>query len=142
MIIPDANLLIYAHDSTAPYHKKAKSWWEQKLSGEESVGLPWVVILAFTRIMTHPQICQNPISVSEVRMIVEDWLSANNVRIIQLSERVLPAYDDLLEDAQMGGNLSTDALIALHAREYSAVIYSNDRDFDRFRGIKWVNPLR
>jgi len=42
----------------------------------------------------------------------------------------------------MGGNLATDALIALHAREHSAKIHSNDRDFDRFPGIKWVNPLK
>ena len=42
----------------------------------------------------------------------------------------------------MGGNLSTDALIAVHAREHSATIYSNDRDFDRFKGIKRVNPLQ
>jgi uncharacterized protein len=42
----------------------------------------------------------------------------------------------------MGGNLTTDALIALHAREHSATIYSNDLDFGRFPGIKWVNPLK
>jgi len=42
----------------------------------------------------------------------------------------------------MGGNLTTNALIAVHAREHSATIYSNDRDFDRFSGIKRANPLR
>jgi len=47
----------------------------------------------------------------------------------------------LFEAAGMGGNLSTDALIALHAREHSATVYSNDRDFDRFPGICWLNSL-
>jgi len=142
MIIPDANLLIYAHDSDSPEHLKAKDWWEMTLSGADSVGLPWVVVLAFTRIMTHPQISQNPLSIKQVREIIEDWVDAPSVRMIQLSDRALPAYFDLLEEAQMGGNLSTDALIALHAREHSATIYSNDRDFDRFPGIKWLNPLQ
>lgn len=73
--------------------------------------------------------------------MVEDWMEAPCLRIIQLSDQALPRFFDLLEDAQMGGNLCTDALIALHAREHSATIYSNDRDFDRFPGIKWVNPL-
>jgi len=50
-------------------------------------------------------------------------------------------FYDLLKEAGMGGNLSTDTLIAIHAREHSAVIYSNDRDFGRFPGIKWANPL-
>jgi toxin-antitoxin system PIN domain toxin len=141
MIIPDANLLIYAHNSRAQQHRKAKQWWETALSGSEPVGVPWVVVLAFTRIMTHPQICENPLSIQEAREMVEDWTDAPCLRIIQLSDQALPRFFDLLEDAQMGGNLCTDALIALHAREHSATIYSNDRDFDRFPGIKWVNPL-
>jgi len=142
MIIPDANLLIYAHDSRPPQHIAAKNWWEGALSGSEAVGIPWIVVLAFTRIMTHPQISQNPLGIQQVREIVEDWFDTPSVRLIQPSDRALPVFFDLLEDARMGGNLSTDALIALHAREHSATIYSNDRDFDRFSGIKWVNPLR
>ena len=142
MIIPDANLLIYAHDSRSPRHGRAKQWWEATLSDREPVGLPWVVVLAFTRIMTHPQICEDPLSIKEVRTMVEDWIDAPCLRIIQLSDQALPRFFDLLEDTQMGGNLTTDALIALHAREHSATIYSNDRDFDRFPGIKWVNPLQ
>lgn len=142
MIIPDANLLVYAYDETSPKHEKARAWWEAVLSGGEPVGLPWVVVLAFTRLTSHPQICRNPISVAEVRHVVTGWLGYGHVRIIQLSNRAHEAFFDLLEEAGMGGNLSTDALIALHAREHSATIYSNDRDFDRFSGIRWVNPLK
>jgi toxin-antitoxin system PIN domain toxin len=141
MILPDANLLIYAHDSSAAKHRSAKDWWEATLSGSKPVGIPWVVVIAFTRIMTHPQLSQNPLSIEQVRELVEEWFAAPQVRLIQVSDRGLPVFFELLEDAQMGGNLSTDALIALHAREHSATIYSNDRDFDRFNGVRWVNPL-
>jgi predicted nucleic acid-binding protein len=41
----------------------------------------------------------------------------------------------------LGGNLTTDALIAAHAIENAATLFSNDRDFDRFSGLKWTNPL-
>ena len=142
MIIPDANLLIYAHDSSCPQHGKARNWWQGALSGPETIGIPWVVVLAFTRLITHPQICTNPLAVGDVQAIVEGWIESSNVRIIQVSERALAAFFGLLEDAGMGGNLCTDALIALHAREHSAVVYSTDRDFDRFRGLRWVNPLQ
>ena len=141
MILPDANLLIYAHDATAPVHHKAKAWWEAALNGRESIGIPWVVVLAFTRLMTHPQICAKPLTIPQVRQLVEQWLTRRHARIIQLSDRAPAAFFDLLEAAGGGGNLSTDALIALHAREHSATIYSNDRDFDRFPGIRWINPL-
>jgi predicted nucleic acid-binding protein len=110
MIIPDTNLLIYAHDESCPQHRKALEWWQRTLGGSETVGIPWIVLLAFTRLLTSPQICLDPLTVGQVR--------------------------------EMGGNFCTDALIALHAREHSAVVYSNDRDFDRFPGLKWVNPLR
>ena len=53
----------------------------------------------------------------------------------------LSQFYDLLEEARLGGNLSTDALIALHALEHSATLYSNDRDFDRFGEIRRLNPL-
>ena len=141
MILPDANILIYAHDSSCPQHQQAKDWWEAALSREEPVGIPWVVILAFTRIMTHPQICSAPLGSESVRAMIGQWLGCPNVRLIQTSERAVSVFFDLLDEAGMGGNLSTDALIATHAREYSATIYTNDRDFERFSGIKWSNPL-
>lgn len=141
MIIPDANLLIYAHDRKVPQHRRAKSWWEQTLSGTKAVGIPWVVVLAFTRVMTHPTICEQPLSIIQTRELVRAWFDADSVRLIQLSDHALSRFFDLLEQAGHGGNLSTDALIALHAFEYSGVIYSNDRDFDRFPGIQRINPL-
>ena len=141
MIIPDANLLIFSHDQLSPYHAKAKAWWIHVLAGNVPVGIPWVVLLAFTRLMTHPQICQNPLSVEQAEEIVLGWLAFPHVRVLQLSERAPGRFFDLLKQAGSGGNLSTDAVIALHAMEHSAAIYSHDRDFDRFAGIRRINPL-
>ncbi|MDX6767492.1 MAG: TA system VapC family ribonuclease toxin [Candidatus Methylacidiphilales bacterium] len=141
MIIPDANILIYAHDEAAPHHAKARAWWEAALAGEKPVGLVWVVVLAFTRLLTHPTLAQDPLSVAEVRLMVEQWMESPSVRLLGLSEQALPRFFDLLEKAGGGGNLSTDALIALHAMEHSATVVSNDRDFDRFPGLKRLNPL-
>ena len=141
MILPDANILIYAHDEAAPGHAKAKAWWETTLAGGEPVGLVWVVVLAFTRLLTHPTLAKDPLSVAEVREMVGQWLQFPSVRVLGLSDQALPRFFDLLETAGGAGNLSTDALIALHAMEHSATVASNDRDFDRFPGIKRINPL-
>jgi toxin-antitoxin system PIN domain toxin len=141
VIVPDTNLLIYAHDELSPYFKKAHAWWKAALSESHPIGIPWVVVLAFTRLMTHPQICENPLSIEEVRQITEGWFVYPHVRLIGVGQNSLKRFNDLLEEAGMGGNLSTDALIALHCLEYSATIYSNDRDFDRFGGVRRVNPL-
>jgi len=141
MIVPDTNILIYAHDTRARQHAHAKAWWEKVLNGREPVGLPWVVVLAFTRLMTSLQICANPLTTGQVREIVLLWLSCPPVRLLQVSENALERLFDLLEEAGSGGGLSTDALIAVTAMEHSATVYSNDRDFDRFAGVRRVDPL-
>lgn len=141
MIVPDANLLIYAYDSTSPQHHRAKSWWEDVLSGDEPIGVPWVVVLAFTRLMTHPAICCDPLTTQQVRQCVEQWLAQQTVRVLSPSPGTLVRFFDLLDSVGMGGNLATDALIAAHAMENTATVYSNDRDFGRFTGLRWRNPL-
>ena len=40
----------------APQHRKACAWWEALLNGETPVGLSWVVLAGFIRLMTHPQV--------------------------------------------------------------------------------------
>jgi len=52
MIIPDINLLIYAHNDQAPQHQKAKAWWEGLLNGKMPLGLPWISNSGFIRLMT------------------------------------------------------------------------------------------
>lgn len=40
MILPDINLLLYAHNLEVPQHARAKDWWETTLNGNELIGLP------------------------------------------------------------------------------------------------------
>lgn len=142
MIVPDVNLLIYAHDSTAPAHRQARAWWESALSGSEPVGIPWIVVLAFVRLMTHPTLSENPMTVGQARERVEEWLRCDHVRLLTSETTTFSRFFDLLAAAGTGGNLCTDALIAALAEEHGGTVYSNDTDFDRFPGIAWRNPLQ
>ena len=74
MIVVDANLLIYAVNEDAPAHQKAKSWLEAAVSGTETVGLPWIVLLAFLRLTTRPGLFQKPMSVDAAFEVVDAWL--------------------------------------------------------------------
>ncbi len=141
MIVPDANLLIYAYDDTSPMHIKARQWWERVLSGTEPVGIPWVVILAFVRLMTHPTLSANPMTVSDAGKRVEDWFKCPHVRMLAPTLNTLKRFLALLESVGMVGNLSTDALIAATAEKHGGMVYFNDADFDRLPGIIRRNPL-
>lgn len=141
MIVPDTNLLTYAYDTTSSHHAKARVWWEEQLSDDGPVGIPWVVVLAFTRLLTHPSVCESPLTVRQVKKHVGLWFAQPHVRLLAPTQETLSLFFEFLETAELGGNLSTDALIAAHAFENRAVIHTNDRDFDRFPRVKWTNPL-
>ena len=141
MIVPDTNLLIYAYDTTAPQHSKSRKWWEDVLSGTEPVGIPWVVVLAFVRLMTHTTLSENPMTVDQSRRAVDSWLELEHVRLLSTEPTTLKRFFGLLDQAGMGGNLSTDAMIAALAQEHGGRLYSNDSDFNRFAGLTWSNPL-
>lgn len=39
MIVPDVNLLVYAYDSKAPHHPRARAWWEGLLGRRDRCGV-------------------------------------------------------------------------------------------------------
>ena len=61
MILLDANLLIYAVNADAPLNRKAKPWLDSVLSGQETVGFPWNVLLAFLRLTTRQGLFRHPL---------------------------------------------------------------------------------
>lgn len=141
MIVPDVNLLIYAYDSTCPLHARCRDWWEKTIAGGDAIGIPWVVVLAFARLMTHPTLNENPMTIPQLRERVEEWLNLPQVLLLVPREATLRHMFALLEGCGAGGNLSTDALIGAHALEHGGIVHSNDHDFARFEGVRWINPL-
>jgi len=63
------------------------------------------------------------------------------VALLSPTLRTFSLMIELLEHAGTGGNLTTDAMIAALALEHGGIVYSNDRDFDRFPDTVWRNPL-
>ncbi|MDE0680359.1 MAG: type II toxin-antitoxin system VapC family toxin [Gammaproteobacteria bacterium] len=142
MIIPDINLLVYAHDSRSRQHAAAKSWWEGLMNGTEAVGLPWAVILGFVRITTNRRILDNPLDVAGACRRVRSWLARPQVILIEPGVRHADLFFRMLESAGTAGNLTTDAHLAALTIEHQAKLHSTDADMVRFSGLKWLNPLR
>ncbi|HEY3779806.1 MAG TPA: TA system VapC family ribonuclease toxin [Fimbriimonadaceae bacterium] len=141
MIIPDINLVLYAHDSRSPFFSRANPWWEGLLNGVESVGLPWVVCLAFIRLTTQANVYGKPNTPEEAIETVSEWFKQPTVRAIAPGDRHLPLMKGLLIEARAAAKLVTDAHLAALAMEYGAVLHSHDRDFQRFSGIRLHDPL-
>ena len=142
MILPDINLLIYAHNLRAPQHQKALHWWNRCLQGHAGVALPWVVILGFVRIATHPKVFDRPMSVADAVGRVEEWLSLPHVHLVHPAQTHFQTWSVLLQHAGTAGNLTTDAHLAALAIERGLILQTTDADFARFPGLKWHNPVK
>ena len=141
MILVDANLLIYAVNADAPLNRKAKSWVESALSGRETVGFSWNVLLAFLRLTTRPGLFRRPLPVDTAFDLVASWLDQPSAAIVHPGPRHLQILRELLLPLGAGGNLTSDAHLAALAIEHRAELCSSDTDFARFPGLNWRNPL-
>ena len=141
MILLDANLLIYAVNADAPQHRVAKAWLESILSGPETVGFPWMVLLAFLRLTTRPGLFRHPLPLDTALDLVAYWLDQPSATIVHPGPRHLAVLRGLLLPLGSGGNLTSDAHLAALAVECGAELCSSDADFSRFPGLKWRNPL-
>lgn len=141
MILPDLNLLVYAYNSDAPGHRRAKAWWESCLSGTRPVGLPWVVTLGYLRLTTSRRVLLDPFTTQEAIGHIRSWMERPQVQILQPGPRHLDLLDSLTQDAQAAGDLTTDVHLAALAIEHQAELNTNDGDFSRFPGLRWTNPL-
>ena len=140
-MVLDVNLLIYAVNEDSPDHKRAKSWLEATISGTETVGLPWIVLLAFLRLTTRTGLFQKPLTVGAAFDVVDAWLQQPSVTVPEPTARHLQTMRDLISPLGIGGNLTSDAHLAALAIEHGAELCSTDNDFGRFNRLRWRNPL-
>lgn len=141
MILPDVNLLLYAYHPRADEHEASRGWLEVVLSGSELVVFPWLVIWAFLRIATNPRVFERPLSAAEAAGAVSSWIERPNVQVIEPGPRHWEVLGHLLEEGQVAGPLVTDAALAALAIENGATLCTTDRDFSRFPGLQWENPI-
>ncbi len=107
----------------------------------EVIGVPWVVVLAFVRLLSSPRVVQNPARASTLMAIMEEILLLPAVKPVVPGSRHAGIMKRLFEESGGTGRLATDVHIAALALEFDATVATNDTDFSRFAGLKIVNPL-
>jgi predicted nucleic acid-binding protein len=125
VIVVDVNLLLYATFSTFAQHAAAFAWLEGVLNGDEQLLLPGASVFGFIRIAT----------------VVDSWMAQPHVHFLAPGPRHLEIAFQLLRQLGAARNLTTDVQLAAHAIENQALLCSNDSDFARFDGLRWLNPL-
>lgn len=141
MIVPDVNLLLYAHVTAFTQHGPARRWWEELMNGSRVVALAAPALFGFVRLASNPRVLDPPMGIADVLQEVEAWFERPHVQFLQPGPRHLEIAFSLLRELGAAANLTTDAQLAALAIEHQGEVHSNDVDFGRFRGLRWVNPL-
>jgi uncharacterized protein len=136
----DTNVLIYAVSKDAQLHSVANPWFVEALSGSETIGFCWQVLIGFIRLMTHPSISLSPLRPEYAITLVKSWMAQPAVTILMPTDRHLNIVQELLDSVGIAGNLVNDAHIAALAIEHGATVYSFDNDFSRFPRVRWAMP--
>ncbi len=141
MILPDTNLLLYAYDTSNPFHRASVKWWTTTLAGPETVGLCAPVIFGFVRVGTSSRAFSYPMAIRETLEIVTEWFEQPTVQFVETQTTDVHTALRFLDRAGTGANLTTDAQLAAIAVRLQAIVHTADSDYARFPEVRWHNPL-
>lgn len=141
MHILDVNVLVCAFRRESPDHKAFKAWLEVLLNGAGSFGVPDFVFCRFVRIVTNRRIYKDPSSIEEALALVDRVRESLAFVPLALSADHWQKFARLCRRTKARGNLIPDAYLAATAIERNDELFTADRGFGRWPGLRWRHPL-
>jgi hypothetical protein len=132
MLMPDVNVLIYAHRADEKRHYAYRDWLEGLVNGPEPFALSVLVAVAFVRIVTTQRIFADPTPLPTAMALIEELGAHPRCRKIGLSADHFDHVAALGRSAKASGKLFADAQHAALAMREGCTWVSADRDFKRF----------
>lgn len=143
MLLPDVNVLVYAHRSDSiPSHAEYAEWLAGLATGPEPFALSVLVLSGFVRISTNDRVFNPPSTIDDAFGFLLELVERPTARVIGPGPDHLLIFERLCRDAGATGKLVADAQHAAIAIEHGCTMVSTDSDFDRFPGLRWRHPLR
>jgi uncharacterized protein len=141
MLLVDVNVLVYAHRDAAPRHTDYRRWLEGLLGSDEAFGMSDQVLAGFVRVVTHPRVFHPPSTLGEALAFAEAVRSNPRCVPVAPGPRHWEIFARLCRESGVKGNRVMDAWLAALAIESGSEWVTTDRDFSRFRGLRWRHPL-
>jgi hypothetical protein len=140
MVLPDVNVLVYAHREETAHHGACHDWLEGILNGDEAYAVADLVLSGFVRVVTHPKVFKRPSSVNDALAFAGQVRDQPNCVHVEPGPRHWDIFTRLCVEAGAKGNLVPDAYLAAMAIESGCEWISTDQDFSRFKGLRWREP--
>ena len=142
MIAVDTNILVYAHREDASFHDKAALRLTALAEGRAAWAIPWPCLHEFLSVTTHPRIYDPPTPLPVALDAVDAWLEVPGLVLLAESDQHWTTLRALLATGRIAGPQVHDARVAALCQQHGVrELWSADRDFSRFPGLRVVNPL-
>ena len=142
MIALDTNLLVYAHRDDNPFHAAAAKLVSELAEGKAAWAIPWTCLHEFYGVVTNPRAYPVPTPVDVAINQIEIWLESPTLHLLSETPEHWPYLRQLIAKAKVQGPMVHDARIAALCLAHGVhELWSADRDFSRFPGLRVRNPL-
>ena len=141
MILCDVNILVYAFRRDAPRHQEYYAWLRARLGADEGFGISDLVLSGFARIVTHPRVFQEPSTAPQAFEFADALRAQRNAIPVVPGPRHWEIFRSLCRTGGVRGNLIPHAYFAALAVESGCEWITADRDYARFPGLRWREPL-
>jgi toxin-antitoxin system PIN domain toxin len=140
MMLPDVNVLISAFRRDASHHQLARAWLEGVVRSDAQFGISPLSLAAVVRITTGLRFFGEPSAMGDAIGFCDDIVGQPHCRLIEPGERHWGIFRRLQMETGIRGPMVADAWFAALAIEWGCEWISFDRDYARFRGLRWSVP--
>jgi toxin-antitoxin system PIN domain toxin len=139
MLMPDVNVLVYAHRADERDHRAYKKWLEGLVNGPEPFALSVLVAVGFTRVVTNERIYRKPMPIHAALADVERLVAHPRCRLAAPGRDHWVRFVELCRATGATGKVVADAHHAAIAISEGCTWVTRDRDFRRFaaHGLRW-----
>lgn len=142
MIAIDTNVLVYAHRLDADFHVRAAACVRNAAEGRARWAIPWPCLHEFLAVVTHPRIYGPPSTLEQALDQVDAWLASPTLVVLSEPPGHWASLAGLLRHARGVGPIVHDARVAAICIAHGIdELWTLDRDFGRFPGLRTRNPL-
>lgn len=139
ILMPDVNILVYAHREPEAAHLAYRAWLEQLIGGPQPFSLSVLVATAFVRLVTNPQLYREPTPLPAAIAAIEQLARHPRCRLAMPAGGHLDDVLRLCRVTNTAGRHVSDAQHAALAIAEGATWVTRDAGFRRFEphGLRW-----
>jgi uncharacterized protein len=138
----DTNILVYAHREALKHHQAAFATLEQLAHSRTPWGIPWPCIHEFIETVANPRVFNPASTLTRVKRQLDEWFACPSLQMLTMTHEHWYALHDVFARSGATSGAAHDARIAAMCIENGvSELWTADRDFAKFKGLKSSNPL-